>query len=950
MNRVSWASLPLGALLLSTSVAFAAQPVVLDTRHLDHRDTPKLQMTPAWNAPSGVTGEALARAFVTSRAESFGIAPDAEALRLSRIQESLLGTHYVFQQTIGGIDVEGAEVIVSVAKRDGRVYRAFNNYFPTKSAAVTPRTAALDRDAAFDAAWRQLRGHGDVLSEPAAKLVWTPEGPDFRLNWIVDMELSAPYGGWHLRVDAATGQVVETTDARIYRKADDLTARTVGDRIAEWQGPTTDRRAAFAAFAAQEAERTAALRGATLRANGTGVVFDPDPRTTLLNDGLQDGSAASAFTAAYFTRNLLDITLNAGTYSLTGPWVSIINWDPPATAPSTTTTGNWTSTRGPNSFDDAMTYFQIDQNQRYMQSLGFVGATGIQYGSIGTDTDGLNGADNSYYIPGTNRLGFGHGCVDDDEDADVILHEYGHAINASINPSWGGGDMGAMGEGWGDYWAGSYSYSTPNGPTYHPEWIFSWDGHGTGNQCWSGRIMNAFGAQYVHTTFYGAHTSIPGGYQSDELWSTPCFQSLLALVAAGRPRSEVDTILLESQFGLGSGLKMRDMANAIIQTAQMLFPAGPHADVFITKFLVHNIIDLPHVTLQSAGITFTSAGGNGAPDPGETVAFKIRVDNAGTLGATAVSGTLTTSTAGATVLVGTSPYPDLPAGGNGQNTTDFTLALAPSFTCGDPVALALQVNYNDGSPRTTTLNYEMGTGVAQGADQSISPNLAIPDNNPTGVTSTMVISGTGANVTANFNVDVNITHTYIGDLIVTLISPSGTNVILHNRSGGSADNIVGNYPGTLTPAQPLSALLGQPLDGSWKLKVVDAASIDTGTLNSWGIHDVSGYECDAVSVDAPVLASVPASFALYGNRPNPFATSTTIRFAVPGAGADVHLAVYDIAGRRVRSLTDGFTAAGEHSVTWDGADDSGRSVGSGIYFYRLDSATFTATRKLVLLQ
>ncbi len=948
MIRVLRAAALLSVLPLSSPAVRAEQAVLLDTVHPDHRGTPRLQVDPAWDAPAGVAGEALARAFVVDRSAAFGIAPDAESLRLSRVRESLLGTHYVFQQTIGGIDVDGAEIIVSVAKRDGRVYRAFNNYFPAKGAGVLPRAAALDADAAYDAAWRRLRGHGDVLAPPAARLVWTPEGAGFRLNWIVDLELSAPHGGWTVRVDAGTGEVVETRDARLYRVVDETMARSVEERLADYAGPATDRAAAFAAFAAREAERAGAgLRG--LRANGTGVVFDPDPRTTLMNDNLQDGSAASAFAGSYFTRNLLDITLNAGTYSLVGPWVNILNWDPPATAPSTTTTGNWTAERGPNSFNDAMTYFHLDQNQRYMQSLGFTGATGIQQGSIGADTDGWNGADNSSYTPSTNRLSFGHGCVDDDQDADVILHEYGHAINHDINPSWTGGDTGAMGEGFGDYWAGSYSYSTPNGPTYHPEWVFTWDGHGTGNQCWAGRIMNAFAAQYVHTTFYGAHTSIPGGFQSDELWSTPLFQSLVALVGQGRPRTEVDTIILEAQFGLGSGIKMRDMANAIIQTAQALYPGGPHSDVFVQKFLVHNIVVVPTVLLEASDVTLTSAGSNGAPDPGETVSFKIEVHNAGTLGATAVSGTLTSPTPGVTVVQGASAYPNLPAGASGQNATDYSLHLDPSFECGDPIALSLQVAYDDGSPHTTNLSYGMVAGVVQGADQSVSPNLAIPDNNSTGVTSTMVISGTGATVTSGFNVDVNLTHTYIGDLVLTLQSPLGTNVILHNRSGGSADNIVGNYPGTLTPAGSLATLIGQPLDGTWSLRIQDLASIDVGTLNTWAIHDVTGYECDA-SVDAPVVAGAPREFALRGNTPNPFATSTTIRFAVPGAGADVSLAVYDIAGRRIRTLVDAFRAAGEHDITWDGADETGRPVGSGIYFYRLDSATFSATRKLVLLQ
>ena len=66
-------------------------------------------------------------------------------------------------------------------------------------------------------------------------------------------------------------------------------------------------------------------------------------------------------------------------------------------------------------------------------------------------------------------------------------------------------------------------------------------------------------------------------------------------------------------------------------------------------------------------------------------------------------------------------------------------------------------------------------------------------------------------------------------------------VILHSRSGGTAENIVGNYPGTLTPYQSLGAFTGHPLDGTWTLNVSDNAGIDTGTLDSWGIHNPSGF-------------------------------------------------------------------------------------------------------------
>lgn len=94
----------------------------------------------------------------------------------------------------------------------------------------------------------------------------------------------------------------------------------------------------------------------------------------------------------------------------------------------------------------------------------------------------------------------------------------------------------------------------------------------------------------------------------------------------------------------------------------------------------------------------------------------------------------------------------------------------------------------------------------------------------------------------------------------------------------------------------------------------------------------------------------PARFALRQNVPNPFNPTTTIRFDVPGHGARVTLDIYDVGGRLVRRLVDGFRPGGTHAVTWDGTNRRGRRVASGVYFYRMSAAGFTATRKMVVVQ
>ena len=118
--------------------------------------------------------------------------------------------------------------------------------------------------------------------------------------------------------------------------------------------------------------------------------------------------------------------------------------------------------------------------------------------------------------------------------------------------------------------------------------------------------------------------------------------------------------------------------------------------------------------------------------------------------------------------------------------------------------------------------------------QQVSPNQPIPDNKQNGIESLIEVSQSG--VVVRLDVSVDISHTWIGDLRVLLISPSGIEVALHDRSGRSRNDIKMTYSTTIDDA--LLALLGEEIQGNWRLKVSDHASRDRGTLNSWGIHCV----------------------------------------------------------------------------------------------------------------
>lgn len=118
------------------------------------------------------------------------------------------------------------------------------------------------------------------------------------------------------------------------------------------------------------------------------------------------------------------------------------------------------------------------------------------------------------------------------------------------------------------------------------------------------------------------------------------------------------------------------------------------------------------------------------------------------------------------------------------------------------------------------------------ASGEASPNVRIPENNSTGVSSVIAISQSGTVVGIKVHVDIQ--HTYIGDLRVELRSPGGRSTVLHPRLGGSTDDLVVTYDSG-TPGI-LGEMIGQPMMGNWTLNVSDRARLDTGTLRRWSLE------------------------------------------------------------------------------------------------------------------
>jgi hypothetical protein len=133
-------------------------------------------------------------------------------------------------------------------------------------------------------------------------------------------------------------------------------------------------------------------------------------------------------------------------------------------------------------------------------------------------------------------------------------------------------------------------------------------------------------------------------------------------------------------------------------------------------------------------------------------------------------------------------------------------------------------------------------------------------------------------------------------------------------------------------------------DMNWELGRTAIFTLTAGQIDhSWDC----GFYFDGGAVED---GEIPNSYALHSSIPNPFNPLTTIRFDLPQAGR-ARLTVFDISGRKVRTLLAGESfSPGRHEAVWRGKDDSGRSVAAGVYFYRLESGSFSQTKRMTLVK
>jgi len=168
----------------------------------------------------------------------------------------------------------------------------------------------------------------------------------------------------------------------------------------------------------------------------------------------------------------------------------------------------------------------------------------------------------------------------------------------------------------------------------------------------------------------------------------------------------------------------------------------------------------------------------------------------------------------------------------------LTEAQVEAFITNAPIDLPAGTTVNGdviGAGANLGSNVTIGAVVPGDVYPSTDTPGVIPDDNAFGFSSLRFVTG-GATIN-NFSVDINISHTEMGDLKITLFAPSGSSVVLYDGELAGAANMVGNISRDFAiSGGTIYALYGEAADGTWRLEVIDDASANTGTLNSWGLN------------------------------------------------------------------------------------------------------------------
>jgi len=296
---------------------------------------------------------------------------------------------------------------------------------------------------------------------------------------------------------------------------------------------------------------------------GTGQVFLPNPVAALGNQNLTDqkDSDYPALAGAYATVTLTNLD---GSGYLQGDWANIRS---ETGTPAYSPTNTFVYRRDDDRFEQVMGYYWITEAQKYIQSLGF----GSTLPPVNRESQDIRinqwGLDNSFSLDKHDVVRFGKGGVDDAEDAEVILHEYGHAIQDAQQTPHGFGfttESGAIGEGFADYLA--VTVSNVLAPTADTPCVADWD-----SVSYTSAAPHCLRRVDTNLSYPSDLNGLV--HHDGQIWSRALWDIRQAL-----GNTTADRIILGAQFGIPNPT-MPQLALRTVETAQGLYNASVAATV-----------------------------------------------------------------------------------------------------------------------------------------------------------------------------------------------------------------------------------------------------------------------------------------------------------------------------------------------------------------------------------
>lgn len=448
----------------------------------------------------------IAEQFIAANSKLLG----SKGLSLHRVRqiESLSAHHVIFQQRLKRLPIQRAYITVHLGK-EGSIYLIKNRAVPRDFLEPTA-DFVISESAARKKALLSVASRSKSIRVVKTEQMWFPLKSVLRPAYRVRIQKRSPSADWVIFVDGATG--------RVLRKYDNLSE---------------------AVFAR---------------------VFDPNPVIALRSARrlLRNGKPHLPPEAAYIRVRLRALTSRERidgrrvTTSLTRYRVKL--------------TSELSFPSNHRSFEEVMAYFHIDRAIAYLESLGYRGRRlAIFREPLVINANGTK-EDNSWYSPHDRSITFGTGGVDDAEDAEIILHEFGHAIQDAVCPGFGQSlEAAAMGEGFGDYFAASFFADKK--PRRYQTSIGTWDGvtDTEHNPPCVRRVDERL-------TFESFDRSDGAEHENGQIWSAALWEIRTAL-----GRNIADRIILESHFQLDGFTTFARGARAIIDADRNLY-RGRNAD------------------------------------------------------------------------------------------------------------------------------------------------------------------------------------------------------------------------------------------------------------------------------------------------------------------------------------------------------------------------------------